>query len=452
MSKGRDERPNFLLLLPDQHRFDWLSTTPHLELETPVLDRLRAAGVRFRHAVCPAPLCAPSRACLALGMDYDRCGVPSNQVDLPLGRPTYYQGLRDAGYHVAGVGKFDLHKATRDWGLDGSRLLPEWGFSQGIDSEGKWDAIHSGALEPKGPYMAYLHRQGLADVHVQDFLTHRRAGAGPAAYGAPPDRIPEAYAHTLPTPLPEAAYSDNWIAENGRRLLAQFPADRPWHLVVNFTGPHEPVDVTHRMWQQVQGRAVPLPRGGTAGEVAVHQALRRNYSAMVENIDRLCGRLLDVVAERGELARTLVMYASDHGEMLGDHRRWGKSTFFQPSAGVPLLVAGPGVRAGVDSRALVSLHDLAATMLDYARATALPGMEARSLRPVLAGRTEHHRDVARSGLGPWRMAWDGRYKLVVGAAASALLFDLDEDPHEDRNLARAQPQVVQRLTGALRPT
>lgn len=442
-------RPNFLLLLPDQHRYDWLSSTPGLDLRTPFLDRLAARGVRFENAICPAPVCAPSRACLALGMDYDRCGVPSNQSDLPLDRPTYYRRLREAGYHVAGTGKFDLHKATLDWGLDGSRSLDAWGFDEGIDSEGKWDAIRSGAAAPRGPYMAFLHARGLAETHVRDFTEHRRAGAVHGSAGRPLDVIPDAYRYTLPTPLPEDAYSDNWIGENALRLLRRFPLGKPWHLIVNFTGPHEPVDVTERMWESVQGRAVPAPHGNPVGDTAVHLAARRNYSAMVENIDRLCEGLLRAVAERGEVENTLIIYSSDHGEMLGDHGRWGKQTYYRPSAGVPLLVAGPGVRAGVASTALVSTQDLAATMLDYAGAEALPAMEAKSLRPVLVGQTEQHREVVRSGLGAWRLVSDGRYKLVLGAADSPLLFDLEDDPFEDRNVAAAHPQVVQRLTAVI---
>lgn len=193
-------------------------------MRTPNLDRLARDGVIFDSALCPSPLCAPSRACLAAGKVYDRCRVPGNQVDYPLDQPTYYQKLRDeGGYHVAGVGKFDLHKATRDWGLDGKRLLLEWGFSAGIDNEGKYDGVGSGAEEPKGPYLAFLHERGLAQAHVEDF--RQRHG----------------FRDTFPTPLPEEAYCDNWIAANGLGLLRDFPKDRPWHLVINFTGPHNPM-------------------------------------------------------------------------------------------------------------------------------------------------------------------------------------------------------------------
>jgi arylsulfatase len=425
------ERPNVLFLLPDQHRPDFLGTNPALPVRTPTLDALAAHGMRFTNAFTPSPLCAPARACLASGRQYEDCGVPDNNHDYPLTQPTYYAALRDAGYHVAGVGKFDLHKATLDWGLDGARLLPEWGFSDGIDNEGKIDAIRSGAETPHGPYMAYLHQRGLAGRHVQDFRDRHN------------------FRDTYPTPLPDDAYCDNWIAENGLRLLRDFPRDRPWHLVVNFTGPHAPMDVTasmHERWQEV---AFPPPHDNTQWDAATHQHIRQNYAAMIENIDQQVGRLLAAVRDRGELDRTLVIYSSDHGEMLGDHGRWGKSTYYQPSVGIPLIVMGPGVRPGHASGALISLHDLAATFLDYAGAAPLPAMDSRSLRTVFADQAVRHRAVVASALGDWRMIDDGRYKLVLTQDAAPQLFDRQVDPWEDTNIASTAPAIVDRLCQAL---
>ena len=456
MSEQRT-RPNFLIFLPDQHRPDWVPWNEDLPLRMPNLARIAAQGVRFTRAFCPSPLCAPSRACLASGREYARCGVPGNGADYPLDQPTYYQALRAATYRVAGVGKFDLHKSTLDWGLDGSRLLREWGFTEGIDNEGKLDAIasYSGARRvggetsaavrgtPRGPYMAYLESRGLAEIHVADFQGRR---------GAHGHRL------THPTPLPDDAYCDNWIAENGLRFLRGFRADRPWHLVVNFTGPHSPMDVTAAMRARWQGVRFPAPVTEAPLDAAAleeHTAVRQNYAAMLENIDSQIGRFLDLVRERRELERTVIVYSSDHGEMLGDHGRWGKSTYYQPSVGVPLVVAGWGVRAGTACDALVSTHDLTATFLEWAGLPPLPGMDSRSLVPVLSGAAEVHRPHVRSGLDPWRMVFDGRYKLVRAAPGekeegmTPRLFDLAEDAWEMRDLAPQRPAEVERLTPLL---
>jgi arylsulfatase A-like enzyme len=425
-------RPNILLFFPDQHRFDWLGTNPKLPVRTPNLDRLAKHGVLFSRAFCPSPLCAPARACLASGKEYDRCGVENNGFDYPLAQRTFYTLLRDSGYHVAGVGKFDLHKSTLNWGLDGSRLVREWGFSEGIDNAGKWDAIRSGAEVPKDPYMAYLHRRGLAAIHVNDFAKRRN------------------YAATFPTPLPEEAYCDNWVGNNGLQFLRTFPKDRPWFLIANFTGPHGPMDVTERMYKRWQGVDFPQPHQCEKFDPATHVQIRRNYSAMVENIDRWLGIYVEEMKRRGDLSNTIIAYSSDHGEMLGDHNRWGKGVAYQPSVGVPLIVWGPGVVNGLVSDALVSVMDLTATFLDYASVPRPQDMDSISLRPLLEGKTKSHRPHVFSGLNKWRMVFDGKYKLILTEGKSPVLYDLVNDPFEDRNIADQSPKHVERLGKLIR--
>lgn len=437
-------RPNFLFLFPDQQRYDWTGLNRELPLRTPNLDAIARRGVEFTRAIVASPLCAPSRACLASGMEYDRCGVVNNGQDFPLGKATYYQILRDSGYHVMGCGKLDLHKASSIWGLDGTGRLAEWGFSSGIDNAGKHDAIASGAVTPKDPYMAYLHREGLAQAHVEDF--RKRKG----------------YTATFPTPLPENAYCDNWVSQNGLDLLRKAPKGKPWHLVVNFTGPHPPMDITRRMDEICRGRDFPQPNGSAEFTAAEHVAIRQNYAAMIENIDRWTGTFIEELKRRSELDNTVIVYSSDHGEMLGDHDRWGKTHPYAASVGVPLVVAGPGIKRGIRSDALVSHIDIGATFLDLAGVAKPKEMESRSLRPLLEGKTSKHRDVLLSGLNHWRMAWDGRYKLITGYDLDAarpnkqekpnlppILFDLESDPLENRNVAERAPEHVKRLRAAL---
>ena len=159
--------------------------------------------------------------------------------------------------------------------------------------------------------------------------------------------------------------------------------------------------------------------------------------------------MIEIVEERGELDNTIVVYSSDHGEMLGDHGRWGKSVWYTPSTGVPMIVSGPGIRQNLRSDALVSLHDLAATFLDYAAAPPLPDSDSHSLQSVLEGKSKKQRDYVISGLSGWNMVFDGHYKLVTGAEASPILYDIQEDPHELRNAGDANPDVVEKLTRIL---
>ena len=172
-------RPNILFIFPDQWRADWTALNKNLPIRTPNLVQLAKRGVWFQRAITPSPLCAPARAALAGGLEYDRCGVPNGRYNYPDGQTTFYALLREAGYHVMGCGKFDLAKPAWGWKIDGSSRLHEWGFSEGIDSEGKWDAMASGALAPSGPYMTFLEQRGLRRVHVEDM--RRRWSAAPFA-------------------------------------------------------------------------------------------------------------------------------------------------------------------------------------------------------------------------------------------------------------------------------
>jgi len=172
-STGR-RRPNILLFFPDEHRFDWTSLNPRLHVRMPNLAALAKNGVSFRNTLVASPLCAPSRACLASGKEYSRCGVRDNSEDFPVRQTTFYSLLRESGYHVIGCGKLDLHKASYTWGLDGKHLLPEWEFSDGIDHAGKMDAILSGKKHPADPYMAFVEREHLREMHIAHFA--KRAG------------------------------------------------------------------------------------------------------------------------------------------------------------------------------------------------------------------------------------------------------------------------------------
>jgi arylsulfatase len=459
------DRPNVLWLVPDQHHPDWFGCAGHT-VRTPNVDALAQRGVRFENAVCPSPLCAPSRACLATGRRYDRSPVSGNGEDLPADAATVYGRLRDeAGYHVMGCGKFDLHKASYNWGVDGQHRLDDWGFSAGVDNAGKLDAVlalitdthpakldHSldwaggwrraldeGDLTPRDPYTAYLAEEGLLEQHVEDYIERYSTDTA-----------------TFPTPLPDRAYCDNWIGRQGLDLLADAPDDRPWFLQVNFNGPHSPWDVTEEMHDWYRDPPLDLgqpvaPGDGTSPEE--HVAIRRNYAAMVENVDRWVGRFVDRLRDRGELDQTLVVFAADHGELLGDHGGWGKQSPYRASTGIPFVAAGAGVTTGDPVDAPVSLLDLHATALDAA-GLSHDDADGASLRGVLSGGAPPH-DVVTAALDDWRLATDGRFVLVEGhdfgdalvdGWSDPVLFDHRTDPAETRDVSDEYPDIVADLS------
>ena len=438
--------------------------TPGVPIHLPNIMALAQRGVRFRTAVVASPLCAPSRACLASGKEYDDCRTPGTHYNYPLDQETYYTLLRASGYHVLGCGKIDLHKATFDWGKDGKHWLPSWGFSDGIENEGKFDALAANRLGTPGPYVEFLKGKNLAQTHLEDFAKRSREG----------------YQATYPTPLPDEAYCDNWIGGNAIDLLGSAPSDRPWHLVVNFTGPHDPEDITKSMEAEVRSREYHQPIGEPKQyDGKTYNRIRQNYTAMCENVDRNIGLVLAAMERRGELDNTVVMFSSDHGEMLGDHDRWAKSVPYESSVRVPLVVAGPGVARNMTSDALINHIDIGATILDLAGVPDRPTLARMSFRPVLEGKIRRHRDVLRSGLGAWRMVRDERYKLIVGFDPSIglggqsgenanttpsgpealraarqrppMLFDLQSDPTELTNIASAHPEICERFSQHLPP-
>jgi len=455
------ERPNILFFFPDQHRYDWLGVNPDIPVPTPHLDMLGTRGIRFTNAVCPSPLCAPSRACIAAGKEYDRCRVSGNHVNYPLDQTTIYTMLRDSGYHVMGCGKFDLSKASRAWGLDGKAEIAGWGFSDGIDNAGKGDgmgAYYANPKGPKGPYYAYLDslRVPLGEICAADIA--RRYQTTPKKSGK--------YAATDPCPMPDAHYCDNWIGLNGLELIENSPKGQPWFLQVNFNGPHPPNDITQRMAGLYRGpkRVIdgfPQPNSYTGPHTPEeHVRLRQNYAAMIENIDRWLGAYMKAMERRGELDNTIIVYSSDHGEMLGDHGNWGKVYPYQPSIGVPLIAAGPGIREGIVDSSPATTMDLAATFLDYAGLEIPKDMDSRSMRGFLEGKGDKHRELVYSGIFGWRAVFDGRHKLIRGydpsrrrpwehAPEAAMLFDLQDDPGENVNIAGRARDVVKRLGDGL---
>ena len=432
------DRPNILFLFSDQQRPDWTGMNPDVPVRTQNLQRLADRGVRFTNAVCPSPVCNPSRASIASGYEYDRCGVTSNVFDYPLDRPTYYRRLRDeAGYHVMGCGKFDLQTGF-SLGPTGDEGVERWGFSEATFNPAKNNTLRRYLAdsndEPTDPYMRHLAENGWLEAHVRDY--HNRSFE--TGSGGTVEKDDAMWTATFPTPLPDSAYYDEWITETGLELVRGAPTDQPWFLEVNFQNPHHPWDVTESMYDLYRDPDVDFPEPVDSDlpvAAKTHAEIRRNYAAMVEQIDSCVGRFLAALEERGELENTLVVFSSDHGEMLGDHGQWEKRSPRQPSVGVPLVMAGPGVeeRDAVDCPA--TILDLHATFLDVAGVDPGDDVDSTSLAPFLAGEGEYPRDVVYSGLGPWRMVFDGRFKLVRGYDPDQARGDSREPMHVARSVA-----------------
>ena len=176
---------------------------------------------------------------------------------------------------------------------------------------------------------------------------------------------------------------------------------------------------------------------------------RQQYSAATELIDDQIGEMLRALEQRGMLDNTYIIYSSDHGEMLGDHGLYTKSTAYEASLRVPLLVAGPGIAGNRISDSLVELIDVNPTICDLAGVPVLPRIDARSIAPVLRGETEIHRSETVSALRNFRCIRTATHKLIENYSDVTELYDLENDPSELHNIASSERKIVRTLSGRL---
>ena len=299
--------PNILFVFTDQHRWDWVGYEGRVPVRTPNLDRLAARGATFSSCRVASPMCAPSRACLAAGVRYGRCGVPDNRADADPALPTFMQSLRAAGYRVAMCGKSDLHKRSHLHGRYGwSSFLGRMGFTDTLDHAGHRDsAAVAGRTAPIEPYMAFLHEHGLAAQVLDDWERRRRHDEeekGIAAWPCPHDRYFQI---------------DDFTGRAALALLDRLPAGQPWFLQVNFSGPHPYFDACQELLDRYDGVAFPEPAEAPPSPHD-HQAIRRSYAAKLEGIDDWTGWIWDAVQRRGEAPGHAVRLL---GRPWGDARR-----------------------------------------------------------------------------------------------------------------------------------
>ena len=440
-------KPNILFIMDDQHRHDYMGCAGADFVRTPNIDRLAERGVRFTQCTTNSPVCAPSRIGLAAGLQPSRIGAVDNSGILPLSTPTYYQRLRDNSYRVACVGKLDLAKSDHYNGRDGDRPVAySWGFTHPEECEGK---MHAGSSPtPIGPYTNYLHREGLLQVFYDDYSERRGKGYEVTAH----DSV-----------LPTEAFEDCYIGRRAAEWIENVADDFPWHMFVSFVGPHNPFDPPTEYADRYrdaempppvpfnpEGKAAWIQERSKSYDPDVVAVTRRQYCAATEAIDDMVGRILSAVESRGQLENTYVIFASDHGEMLGDHGMYTKSCPQEAALRVPLIAAGPGIEGGRVCDSPVELIDVNATICDMAGLDPQPDIDAKSFKPVLDGATESHRSETVSAFRKFRLIRTPEYKLVENYNDATELYDLVNDPDEQHNVVDEKPEVAAELESRMR--
>ncbi len=440
-TEGPGSGLNFLLITSDQHNPFVTGYAGDPMVETPALDRLAAEGTVFDAAYTNSPICMPARAALATGRYASTIGSYDN------GSP--YAGLPAAS----------------------------WGHRLGAQGR---PAVTFGKL----------HFDPTADtgfdarLPLQAKLGYSGARLGWARGDAPTSGI--MIAHALDAAAGEFEYTryDRHTTATARRWLAtEAPTDRPWAAHVSYAYPHYPFRAPAELLPPEEIDA-PLPPAWRPedwpdnAELNAHRRLmglderplaegelrhlRRVYSAMVAFVDRQIAELLDALDASGQRDRTVILYTSDHGDMLGGHGLLMKSVMYDASARVPTVLTGPGVEAGTRCSTAVSLVDVFPTALAVTGCRPadedldLPGT---SLVEIAGSPTDGERVAFAEYHGPLSSAASylvrrGRWKYVHHAleGASAQLFDLEADPDEldDRIADDSAATVGEELAGELR--
>jgi len=441
MSPAATERPNILWICTDQQRFDTIHALGNPHVQTPVIDSLLREGVAFTHAYCQSPICTPSRASFLTGRYPRTTGCRQNGQSIRPSERLSTRILADAGYTCGLAGK--LHLASCAGGRVEQRIddgysefhwshhpQPDWqenAYSQWLAERGtSWEALYTGEETP------YVKLGVPADLH-----------------------------------------QTTWCAETAIDFIRRH-RDGPWLFSVNPFDPHHPFDPPPEYWQRYDPATMPLPayrEGELAGKpeyqrrdhqwahdlpgyfqvAAMSDDDRRQvtaaYYAMIELIDDQLARMLAALEETGQRQRTIVVFMSDHGEMLGDHGLYLKGPhFYEQAVRVPLVLCWPErIESGLKVSGLVELIDLAPTLLELVNVPVPEAMQGRSLLPILQGQQNaaHHRDhVYCEYYNAWThkhaygtMLRTEKAKIVVyHGSDEGEIYDLAADPGEFENL------------------
>jgi arylsulfatase A-like enzyme len=434
-----DPRPNVLLITTDQQRYDMLGANGNAQVRTPHLDALAARGALFAQATIQNTVCIPSRACLQTGRYTHQHGVcyMETVIDdtpgLPAWEQTFMERLQGAGYHTGAFGK--IH------------MMPERGFHEMQVTGGKGGRWTRSAGLPIG--LAPLGRDYAA------WLEARHPGGYEAIYEQ--RRRPEyqQYHTAISNVLPLDEYVDTWIAENTLDFIRR-DHGRPFFAWCGFCGPHGPVDPPQPYDTLYEPEEVILPanfgvddegrpRATTPEQEWIARRWCAYYMGLVTLIDDMVGRLVEALEGRGLIENTLIVFTTDHGEMMFERGRLGKGNFTEAVIRAPLIVAPPGGLAGRVVEGLVETYDIAPTILDYARAEVPATMSARTLRPLVQGESPgkdvalcEHQSNDRSERGICVRTERGKYE-IWSPSGRERFYDLQADPLERRNLIAQAP-------------
>jgi len=428
---------NILVIMSDEHNPKVLGCAGHPVIHTPNLDALAASGARFTSCYTTSPVCIPARAGFACGKYIHQIGYWDNADAYDGAAPSWHHLLRESGHRVASVGKLHFRLAGEDHGFS-EEIIPMHIY------EGKGDLL------------------GL----IRDDMPQRGNSKKMIAMAGPGESTYTFYDKDI------CSRAQVWLREEAPKKR-----DKPWVLFVSFVAPHFPLTAPPEHYYRYWGRDLPMPKLYAREQRPKHPYIvdygsnfnyddyfespedvkkaLSGYFGLVSYLDENIGKVLGALRDSGQADDTVVMYTSDHGDNLGARGLWGKSTMYEEIAGVPLLLAGPGMPAGKVVDTPVSHVDVFPTLMEIAGEGMPAGFPGVSLTRIIGGEkpkrsvlSEYHGMGSSTGAFAVRV---GKWKYVHYAKYGPQLFDLEKDPDETTDLAEdpAHAKVLEQCRTAL---
>ncbi len=430
------DRPNVLLILCDEMRGDCLGIAGHPDVKTPWLDTLASYGVRYPNAFSSCPTCIPARAAIHTGMSQEHHGRVGYQDGVAWRYPHTLAGeFTAAGYQTACVGKMHVHPLRNTLGYEQVEL-------------------HDGYLHYyRRPDTPGYEDQRLAD----DYFYWLKEQLGPAADVTDSGLDCNAWV-ARPWPYEERLHPTHWVTDRSLDFFRRRDRNKPFFLTVSYVRPHAPYDPPQVYWDMYKDQTFSTVSVGdwadapAAGRIANSESApsdpellrqaRIGYYGCITQLDHEIGRLYMSLLEQQLLSNTVILFASDHGEMLGDHHFTRKSLPYQGSIQVPMILCGPTVfgREGTVDPRIVELRDIMPTLLSSAGAPVPDSVDGVD---IVNGpkRTYLHGEHLRGDLSHHFIVTQKDKYIWFSVTGKEQYFDLESDPRELHD--RIQDPAVQ---------
>ena len=455
--------PNILIIMTDQHRWDYMTALGNSPVPTPNIDRIISRGVRFPNAICPYPVCAASRMALLSGCYAHTTGVINNTDLLPWNTPTMAHFFANRGYHTGVIGKTHFNDGHTH-GFQYSLGFNDWFMYLGPKMQEYADEIAN------NPFPFF-------------FKTVNDDGAGlperPAVWGKKTPWAGHVKNMGLPSGLDADDQFDAFVAREACRFL-EHHANEPFFLSANLLKPHTPFHPPQPWANKYPVERQTLP---PVGDITTYpkwlqrhirsfqdlgperlKAWRAGYRGNLDYVDTCVGEIYQTLERLNLVQNTVVIYTADHGEMDGDHGLYGKFCLFDPSVRVPLVVSQPGrLPENKTSAALVEYIGLYPTLAELAGAPAPHNIDSRSFadlvrNPAATGPEAIFSEYNLRSAADCYMVRTKRYKYILNHKDIPELYDLEADPQENRNqsadpsLARVRGDLHDRLMAWYEPS